>query len=154
MKEGPTLLCWCFLTHSAPPRSANGQTVVDHSCFMQCYHKCISEYACAAVIDGLGFVSQSYKWKNHFSEMKGDVGMALHQKEGEQVEIIDNPIPTSLFMRYAAVVLFVGTGDAILRTLVNVYIATPLKNKDVGIGLSMISCLSLGIYLFPFFLMK
>ena len=61
-------------------------------------------------------------------------------------EIIDNPIPTSLFMCYAAVLLFVGTRDAILRTLVNVY--TPLENKDAGIGLSMISCLGLGMYLF------
>ena len=26
----------------------------------------------------------AYKWKNHFSEMKGDVGMSLHEKEGEQ----------------------------------------------------------------------
>ena len=25
-----------------------------------------------------------YKWKNHFSEMKGDVGMSPHKKEGEQ----------------------------------------------------------------------
>ena len=25
-----------------------------------------------------------YKWKNHFSEMKGDVGMSLHEKEVEQ----------------------------------------------------------------------
>ena len=25
-----------------------------------------------------------YKWKNHFAEMKGDVGMSLHEKEGEQ----------------------------------------------------------------------
>ena len=49
-------------------------------------------------------------------------------------EIIDNPIPTSLFMCSAAVLLFVSTGDAILRC-----VATPLKNKDVGIGLSMIS---------------
>ena len=24
------------------------------------------------------------KWKNHFSEMKGDVGMSLYEKEGEQ----------------------------------------------------------------------
>ena len=24
------------------------------------------------------------KWKNHFSEMKGDVGMSRHEKEGEQ----------------------------------------------------------------------
>ena len=44
------------------------------------------------------------KWKNHFSEMKGDVGMSHHEKEGNKKmpiprqEIIDNPIPTSLFM--------------------------------------------------------
>ena len=24
------------------------------------------------------------KWKNHFSEMKRDIGMSLHEKEGEQ----------------------------------------------------------------------
>ena len=24
------------------------------------------------------------KWKNHLSEMKGDVGMSPHEKEGEQ----------------------------------------------------------------------
>ena len=24
------------------------------------------------------------KWKNPFSEMKGDVGMSVHEKEGEQ----------------------------------------------------------------------
>ena len=24
------------------------------------------------------------KWKNHFSKMKGDVGMSLYEKEGEQ----------------------------------------------------------------------
>ena len=27
---------------------------------------------------------ESIKWKNHFSEMKGDVGMSVHEKEGEQ----------------------------------------------------------------------
>ena len=43
------------------------------------------------------------KWKNHFSEMKGGVGMSHHEKEGNKKmpiprqEIIDNPIPTSLF---------------------------------------------------------
>ena len=25
-----------------------------------------------------------HKWKNHFSEIKGDVAMSLHEKEGEQ----------------------------------------------------------------------
>ena len=39
-------------------------------------------------------------WKNHFSEMKGDVEMSLHKKEGEQVDatpkqkLMHNPIPT------------------------------------------------------------
>ena len=47
--------------------------------------------------------------------MKGDVGMSVHEKEGEQE---DNLIPTSLFMCYSAVLLF-GTGGEILRILVN-----------------------------------
>ena len=47
--------------------------------------------------------SKCNKWKNHFSEMKGDVGMSLHEKEGNKKmpilrqEVIDNPIPTSFF---------------------------------------------------------
>ena len=43
------------------------------------------------------------KWKNHFPEIKGDVGMSLYEKKGNKKmpyrlrqEIIDNPIPTSL----------------------------------------------------------
>ena len=44
-------------------------------------------------------------------------------------EIIDNPIPTSFFMCYAAVLLFVGTGDVILRTPVNAY---TIEKNDVG----------------------
>ena len=45
------------------------------------------------------------KWKNHFSEMKGDVGMSLHEKKGNKKmpiprqEVIDNPIPTSFFLK-------------------------------------------------------
>ena len=44
-----------------------------------------------------------YKWKNHFSEMKGDVGISPHEKEGEQEDtytkhkLIHNPITTSVF---------------------------------------------------------
>ena len=43
------------------------------------------------------------KWKNHFVEMKGDVGMSVHEKGGKQVnatpthKAIYNPIPISLF---------------------------------------------------------
>ena len=47
-----------------------------------------------------------------------------------RLEIIDNPIPTSLFMYYAAVLLFVGTGGAILRTLVNVYTIEKQRCRD------------------------
>ena len=44
-----------------------------------------------------------YKWKNHFYEMKGDVGMSLHEKKGNKKmptprhKVTHNPIPTSLF---------------------------------------------------------
>ena len=56
-----------------------------------------------------------YKYKKDFSKIKGDVGMSCHEKMLiPRQEIIDNPIPTCLFMSYAAVLLFVGTGDEIL----------------------------------------
>ena len=44
------------------------------------------------------------KWKNHFYEMKGDVGMSVHEKERKKEDdttrhkLIYNPIPTSLFL--------------------------------------------------------
>ena len=44
-----------------------------------------------------------YKWKNHFYEMKGDVGMSLHEKERnkkmptQRYKVTHNPIPKSLF---------------------------------------------------------
>ena len=45
----------------------------------------------------------SIKWENHFYEMKGDVGMSLHEKERNKKmptprhKVTHNPIPTSLF---------------------------------------------------------
>ena len=56
----------------------------------QFYHKVLPEAIC-------------YKWKNHFYEMKGDVGMSLHEKERNKKmptprhKVTHNPIPTSLF---------------------------------------------------------
>ena len=35
----------------------------------------------------------------------------------QRQEIINNPIPTSLFMFYAAVLLFLGTGDANFKNI-------------------------------------
>ena len=48
--------------------------------------------------------------KKYFSEMKGDVGMSLHEEGGNKMfrlrqEIIDNPIPTSLFCNGVATYL-------------------------------------------------
>ena len=45
----------------------------------------------------------SYKWNNHFYEMKGDVGMSLYEKGRNKMmltprhKVTHNPIPTSLF---------------------------------------------------------
>ena len=58
-------------------------------------------------------------------------------------EIIDNPIPTSLFMCYTGV-QFEDKSEHLYCTG---------NFKDVGMGLSMISCLGIGIFFFPFFFM-
>ena len=44
------------------------------------------------------------------------------------------PIPTSLFMCYAAVLLFLGTRDAILKTFVNVYTIGKQRCRDTVIN--------------------
>ena len=51
-----------------------------------------------------GFIAAIlYKWKIYFYEMKGDVGMSLHEKERNKKmptprhKVTHNPIPTSLF---------------------------------------------------------
>ena len=42
---------------------------------------------CKSVEDEIHFLCECtrYKWKNHFVEMKGDVGMSVHEKGGKQV---------------------------------------------------------------------
>ena len=52
--------------------------------------------------------------------------------------LVDNPIPTSLFMSYAAVVLFVGTGDAILMGMV----ACRLRGWKLIVLLVVLLCLA------------
>ena len=34
--------------------------------------------------------SSLHKWKNHFYEMKGDVGMSVHEKERKQEDAYTN----------------------------------------------------------------
>ena len=55
------------------------------------------------IMPGISYLFILYKWKNHFYEMKGDVGMSLHEKERNKKmptprhKVTHNPIPTSLF---------------------------------------------------------
>ena len=80
------------------------------------------------------------KWKYHFYEVKGDVGMSSHEKEREQEDAftqtqIHNPIPTSLFLSIPQCSQF----D------VKIFFLSPMhsqqtnkilkQNKDVGMGL-------------------
>ena len=59
----------------------------------------------AGLLKKMMMIDEEYKWKNHFYEMKGDVGMSLYEKERNKKmptprhKVTHNPIPTSLFRR-------------------------------------------------------
>ena len=83
------------------------------------------------------------KWKNHFYEMKGDVGMSLHEKERNKKmptprhKVTHNPIPTSLFLPRPQRNIFrrqldVKTFCCLLCLQTNNMIK---QNKYVGMGL-------------------
>ena len=85
--------------------------------------------------------SNNNKWKNHFYEMKGDVGMSLHEKERNTMptprhKATHNPIPTSLFcFNMLFVCLFVRQSKQ-HNILIHENVCCGLgRNKDVGMGL-------------------
>ena len=97
-----------------------------------------------------------------FFEMKGDVGMSHHKKKENKKmpiprqEIIDNPIPTSLFSTKLSVHIYKcsylsSNCTSSSHTQQNSCIAHTQRCRDGR--LSMISCLGIGIFLFPFFFM-
>ena len=86
------------------------------------------------------------KWKNHFYEMKGDVGMSLHEKEDAYTKTQSHSYPhpyifvsskttTYIFMQA------IGCQDVVLFALPNAFITNKQtnnmlkQNKDVGMGL-------------------
>ena len=84
------------------------------------------------------------KWKNHFDEMKGDVGMSIHEKERNKKmptpthKATHNSIPTSLFcFDMLFVCLFVSKQHNILTSnCLHENVCCGLgRNKDVGMGL-------------------
>ena len=52
-----------------------------------------------------------YKCKTHFNEMKGDVGMSLHEKEGNKKNLhqADNPSLHLCFKKYRFVLFGIGS---------------------------------------------
>ena len=87
------------------------------------------------------------KWKNHFYEMKGDVGLSFHEKERNKMptprhKVTHNPIPTSLFLpRPQHTFSCRQCQDVVLFALPNAFITNKQtnnmskQNKDVGMGL-------------------
>ena len=91
-----------------------------------------------------------YKWKNHFYEMKGDVGLSLHEKERNKMptprhKVTHNPIPTSLLCFDMLFVCLFDCYECIRQSKQhNILISNCLheniccgleRNKDVGMGL-------------------
>ena len=71
------------------------------------------------------------KWKNHFSEMKEDVGVSPHEKKGtigclHKDRKSFNPIPTSLFLYII---------NLAIVNYICVFVVDKIK-KDVGMGLN------------------
>ena len=86
-----------------------------------------------------------YKWKNHFYEMKGDVGMSLHEKERNKMmpiprhNVTHNPIPTSLlcclFVCYECIRQSKQHNILTSNCLHENVRCSLGRNKDVGMGL-------------------
>ena len=83
------------------------------------------------------------KWKNHFYEMKGDVGMSLHEKGRNKKmptprhKVTHNPIPTSLFCFVCLFVCYecIRQSKQQNNCLRNMLCCGLGRNKDVGMGL-------------------
>ena len=88
------------------------------------------------------------KWKNHFSEMKGDVGMSLHEKEREQEDAhpkTESHLTPSLHLCFSLCIIL-PTGQLNWNSCMQ----SAKRNKDVGMGLD--DFLSLGGHLLVPFL--
>ena len=82
------------------------------------------------------------KWKNHFYEMKGDVGMSLHEKERNKKmptprhKVTHNPIPTSLTCCFYECIRQSKQHNILTSNCLHENVRCSLgKNKDVGMGL-------------------
>ena len=67
-------------------KTANGHMLILLLCFVQKFVVYILYFQRSrnGVIAKSLLNIYTFKWKNHFCEMKGDVGMSVHEKEREQ----------------------------------------------------------------------
>ena len=63
-------------------KTANGHMLILLLCFVQKFVVYIL-YFQGVIAKSLLYI-YTFKWKNHFCELKGDVGMSVHEKEREQ----------------------------------------------------------------------
>ena len=97
------------------------------------------------------------KWKNHFSEMKRNVGMLHHEKEEEQEDAYTDarsqPHPYIIVFFINIHLYNYNLRDVVLKLYHQNPQTTTEIDKDVGMELLMTSCVGIGISLFPFFFM-
>ena len=100
------------------------------------------------------------KWKYHFYEMKGDIGMSVHEKERKQedaytkTQLIHNPIPTSLFLSSPQCISYSQFNVRRCFYLPNAFTTNKQNSKQrCRDGVMNELCLGVGIFLFPFFFM-
>ena len=75
------------------------------------------------------------KWKNHFYEMKGDVGMSLHEKERNKHQDTKSLITPSLHLCFFQTTTYIfmqaiGCQDVVLFALPNAFITNKQTNKQ------------------------
>ena len=82
------------------------------------------------------------KWKNHLYEMKGGVGMSVHENERKQEDatprhkLIHNPIPTSLFLSSPQCISYSQfNAKMFFLCLMHSQQTNKIQNRDVGMGL-------------------
>ena len=80
--------------------------------------------------------------KNHFHEIKGDVGMSLHEKERNKKmptlrhKVTNNPIPTSLFLSSPQCISYSQFNvKMFFLCLMHSQKINKIQNRDVGMGL-------------------
>ena len=79
------------------------------------------------------------EWKNHFYQMKGDVGMSVLEKERKQEDAYtktQNPIPTSLFLSSPQCISCSQFSvKMFFLCLMHSQQTNKIQNRDVGMGL-------------------